>query len=53
MPEFNEQQEERLHAAAHEMFDLLCMCLEDDDTQLNPDLEGDIMYLLKTIRGYW
>ena len=50
MPDFNEQQEERLHAAAHEMYRTLIKIL--DDTQNGQFAsESEIIALLDRIDG--
>ncbi len=50
MPDFNEQQEERLHAAAHDMYRTLLKIL--DDTQNGQFAsESEIIALLARIDG--
>lgn len=50
MPDFNEQQEERLHAAAHDMYRTLLKIL--DDTQNGQFAsESEIIALLDRIDG--
>ena len=39
----------RLIAAAPRMYELLKRCMQDDEVDLDPDLEGDILWLFRDI----